>query len=125
MGLLILLKEFFKMKFPNIKQNATNEELLGPAMEIAKSGDEAVAKEYFDALCKHYMRFGGIVNREVAEKNAHDNLGYWAGYYDHDTRKAVKKVFGSSHPIFGDTFPTPEEAFKIGMELGNKLKLGK
>lgn len=59
---------------------------------------------------------------EIAQKN----LGYYAGYYDNETRKMVEELFFCEHPMFGsikekgDT--TPEQAFEIGKKLGEILK---
>lgn len=43
------------------------------------------------------------------------NLGYFAGYYDHETRDRVEKLFQCSHPVYGSIkekgAPTPTEAF--------------
>lgn len=58
---------------------------------------------------------------------ARDNLGYMFGYYDSDTRKKLYALFPVNHPIFGPEFgrgddPSPEEAFKIGEKIGEKIK---
>lgn len=104
-------------------KNATNGELYDPAMEIAMSGDKEEAAEYFQALVDYILKYNlSVENREKAIGIVHSNLGYWAGYYSDEHRVAVRKIFGSSHPIFGDKFPTPEEAFKIGLKLGEKWK---
>lgn len=110
-------------EFKHMTGNATNGELYDPAMEIAMSGNKEEAREYFDALVDYILKYNpSVKNREKAIGIVHSNLGYWAGYYTHEHRIAVRNVFGSSHPIFGDKFPTPEEAFKIGLDLGKKWK---
>ena len=48
------------------------------------------------------------------------NIGYYAGYYDQKTASRVMKMFNTSHPIFGQTYPTPGEAFRMGQELARK-----
>lgn len=50
------------------------------------------------------------------------NLGYYTGYLDHETADRVMDLFETEHPIFGRTHPTPEEAFRLGRELGEKMK---
>ena len=42
------------------------------------------------------------------------NVGYFAGYYDADTYARVHKWLGTSHPIFGTAYPTPEKAIVAG-----------
>jgi hypothetical protein len=47
------------------------------------------------------------------------NLGYFAGYYDNETRERVERLFKCSHPIFGSIAkngaPTAKEALAAGM----------
>ena len=42
------------------------------------------------------------------------NLGYFAGYYNSEIQQRVNKLFCTTHPIFGSTCPTSEEAFNMG-----------
>jgi hypothetical protein len=88
-------------------------EKCGPAMQIT---DQAEADAYFEACVEHCMGFGR--SRSEAENIERQNLGYYAGYYDHPTQERVNRLFRTTHPIFGDKHPTPEEAFKVGMEFG-------
>lgn len=119
------LRKMKKTKFKHMTANATNGELYDPAMKIALSGNKEAAEEYFHALVDYVMEYNPDIingNREKAIGIVHSNLGYWAGYYSDETRVAVRKMFGSSHPVFGDKFPSPEEALRMGMELGKKWK---
>jgi hypothetical protein len=50
------------------------------------------------------------------------NIGYYTGYLDHDTADRIMELFDTEHPIFGRTHPTPEEAFRLGRELGEQMK---
>lgn len=68
---------------------------------------------------------GGNINVEAmlklqAIEIAKSNLGYFAGYYDDDTRRRIEKLFQCSHPIFGSIekmgTPTAEESFSAGYE---------
>jgi len=89
-----------------------------PAMEMT---DPKEAKKYFELCVEHTMRFGK--SREEAESIERQNLGYFAGYYDHDTRLRVERLFNCVHPILGaaiEHIPTSEEAFKAGLKLGRK-----
>ena len=61
---------------------------------------------------------------EMAAQIVRTNLGYYAGYYDAETRERVERLFFCEHPIFGKIAekgqPTPEEAFRMGVEWGEK-----
>ena len=91
-------------------------EMLRPAMEVT---NEAGAQAYLAAYIEwSVVRLGQ--SREEAEETCKVNLGYFAGYYDHETRLRVERLFRSSHPVFGkaaDGTPTAEEAFKTGVEM--------
>lgn len=54
------------------------------------------------------------------------NLGYMAGYYDKSASEHVKKFFGATHPIFGESSywdtVSSEQAFKKGVKMGEKKK---
>ncbi len=84
--------------------------------EASKISDPQEAEAFIQAYEKAGMK------REIFLSN----LGYWAGYYGEADRRRVHKVFGAVHPIFGTNFnPTPEEAFKKGQEMGEKVRKGK
>lgn len=105
------------MKIP---KDCTIREKYAPAMKIT---DPQEAAEYFEECVQHTMSFG--TSREEAEKIEKSNLGYYAGYYDNETRLRVEKLFNCIHPIFGSAIkpPTPEEAFEMGQKLGTQLKV--
>jgi hypothetical protein len=115
-------------EFSNIKDGANIGDLYNPAIEIAKTGDKEKAKRYFDALVSHALEYSKIetpeedISKDEMERIVHSNLGYWAGYHDKGTIEKVHKVYGSSHPIFGNSTPTPSEAFNMGLEFGRKSK---
>lgn len=99
-------------------EDATIGETYEPAMRIV---DEAQAREYFEALVEQQIkRFGK--SREETERMVRSNLGYFAGYYDHETRARVERLFQCEHPIFGAIAekgpPTLEEAFARGLAFG-------
>lgn len=95
-------------------------EAYEPAMTMT---DDAQAAEYFEALVDRHMRCFGKP-REEAEATELANLGYFAGYYDNETRARVERLFGCAHPIFGAIAkvgaPTPEEAFQAGRDLASR-----
>jgi hypothetical protein len=88
-------------------------EKYGPAMEIT---DQADADAYFEECVQHSMSFGK--SRQEAEQTERSNLGYYAGYYDTETRERVERLFCCAHPIFGaiatNGTPTTEQAFEMG-----------
>jgi len=106
-----------------MKSTITIGEKYGPAMEIT---DQASADRYFEECVLHSMSFGN--SREKAESLERQNLGYFAGYYDHETRERVERLFKCSHPIFGSIAkngpPTAEEAFEAGKRMAASATKG-
>jgi hypothetical protein len=104
-----------------IAKNATIGESYDPAMKIT---DQKDALEYFEALVLRNMERSGH-SRKEAEDIERQNLAYYAGYFDGETRRRVERLFSCAHPVFGAIAekgePTPEEAFKMGTELGGKM----
>lgn len=105
-------------------------ELYGPAMTITTQEE---ADAYFEKLVEGMIEFvkEGMLYvpdfdprncREQAIGVVRQNLGYYAGYYDEETNQRVQRLFRCSHPIFGTTTPTPEEAFQAGMDWAAKNK---
>jgi len=99
----------------------TFERKYAPAMKIC---DQPEADEYFAACVQHAMSFG--ITRERAEEIERHNLGYWAGYYDNETRERIERLFRCEHPVFGSIEkngpPSAESAFLAGHALGLKGK---
>ena len=98
-----------------------------PAMEI-KTQEEA--DNYFEDLVEHNLamrqRREEIPDVELAKKVERHNLGYYAGYYDSETRERVERLFKCCHPVFGAIAekgqPTPEEAFELGQKWAREKK---
>ena len=93
-------------------------ELYGPAMKIT---DQAEADKYFEMLVSRQEKeFGN--SRAKAEEIERQNLGYYAGYYDAETRARVETLFRCRHPVFGSIAengsPTAAEAMNAGMMAG-------
>jgi hypothetical protein len=101
-----------------LTKDATIAEVYGPAMEIA---DQPTADSYFTLLVERTMSLAEVT-KEEAESRMRENLAYYAGYFDNETRERVERLFKCAHPIFGaiaEKGPiTPGEAFKLGQELG-------
>ena len=105
---------------PENKKGLTYGECLRPAMEIT---DKTEAKQY---LADYVAFIQKTLDKEprddnmTAEQIAKANLGYFAGYYDDETRKRVESLFCCSHPIFGNIAKTgpisPKEAFEKGLK---------
>lgn len=111
---------------PENKDVLTYGECLDPAMEIE---DPEEAEQYLKDYATYIQK---CIDKEPRGDDmdgfavAKINLGYWAGYYDDNTRKRVEKLFKCSHPFFGSIEdngpPTAEEAFKMGVKAGKKSK---
>ncbi len=97
-------------QLPYFTDAETFEELLNPAMEIAKAGDFETANEYVRLYVKYLRgRENETTGKPYTQKQAYDtvmtNVGYYAGYYDTETMQAVHQVFDAEHPIFGTMAP--------------------
>jgi hypothetical protein len=94
-------------------------EKYGPAMEMT---DQAKADAYFEECVIHMMGFGK--SRKEAEDIERANLGYYAGYYNSDTRARVERLFNCAHPVFGAIAehgePSPKEAFDAGQRMAHQ-----
>jgi len=98
-------------------------ERYGPAMEIR---GQAEADRYFKELVRWQMQEGGLDQAE-AERIERANLGYYAGYYDNETRARIERLYSCSHPVFGPIAergaPDPAEVVRLGMAAGKRGKL--
>lgn len=108
---------------PQNKKSLTYGECLDPAMKITDAED---AKQYLAAYIKwQEQNMQEATGRHTAEEICKINLGYWAGYYNDETRKRVERLFTTSHPVFGSIEEngraTGKEAFECG-KTGKTLK---
>lgn len=95
---------------------ATFGQTLGPAMGITEQAD---ADAYFESLVQHLMRVAPNCTRQDAGEKVRQSLGYFAGYYSHETRVRVERLFRCEHPIFGSAslrVPSPA-ALKAGQVM--------
>lgn len=96
-------------------------DILHPAMAIT---DQADADQYLAAYIQNIRedRKDLPEGSTEPEKVAKGNLGYFAGYYDSETRQRVERLFKCAHPVFGSIadngVPTAEEALEAGRRLG-------
>jgi hypothetical protein len=105
-----------------LTKEMTYHETLDPAMQIT---DQTEADQYFEALVVRLMTFFEKTRKE-AESITKTNLGYYAGYYNAETRERVERLFHCEHPYFGKIAekgpPSADEAFNIGRKLGEEMK---
>ena len=111
---------------PENKNILTIGETLGPAMEIT---DPLDAQQYLTDYVNHIQKHLDKEPRDdnmTAEDIAKANLGYFAGYYDTDTRIRVEKLFSCAHPIFGtikdNGVPTADQAFQAGKDMAKNTQ---
>jgi hypothetical protein len=105
-----------------LPDHATIGELYAPAMEIT---DAVEASEYLEALVARRTRLGTPPADAVRLEK--QNLGYFAGYYDHPIRERVELLFDCEHPVFGKAangVPSAEQALNAGLLMGLGLKKG-
>jgi hypothetical protein len=111
---------------PENKDVITYGEALRPAMDITDSEDAKQYKEAYIAYTQKFLDDGARDDDMTAEEIVNVNLGYFAGYYDNETRAPVERLFNTAHPIFGSIkengVPTPEEAFEAGVKEAQKNK---
>ena len=88
---------------------------IGDRYELAMSiTDQAEADKYFAWLMMTSPLEPGMTDHEV-ETLEKANLGYYAGYFDEETRARVYRLFGTTHPILGDKTPNVGEAMRARM----------
>lgn len=105
---------------PENKELLTFGECLGPAMSITDAADARQYLKDYVAFIQRALDREPRTDGKTAAEIAGINLGYYAGYYDNETRERVEQLFNCWHPIFGSAKqpPTPEEAFAAGQKLG-------
>ncbi len=104
---------------PENKSILTYGEALKPAMEIT---DQEDADQYLADYVKYQQSFmSARKDGMTAEQMCKTNLGYFAGYYDREVMSRVNRLFKCSHPVFGTTSPTNEEAFEAGKKQADLL----
>jgi hypothetical protein len=65
--------------------------------------------------------------REEARAIVMHNIGYMSGYLDREEAARILELFGTRHPFLGaieDWPKTPEETVRMGMQLGERTRLG-
>ena len=93
------------------------------AVETIK--DEAEMADFFVDYVGWLSEHGNTQEiRDNAKKIAGENVGYILGYYDKETAKRWHSIIELiTHPVFGrNTDVTAEEAFNMGVQLGEKMR---
>lgn len=101
------------------KPAATVFELTERISEIAKAGDKEKAARFLDeytAVLAQHAKEEKVRNAPRAV--AQSNVGYLSGYLDPETMGKALEVFDVSHPVFGQSVPTPTEAMAAGERDG-------
>lgn len=116
-----LKKKAEELGLPVLPDKCTMGDKYKVACEKVRTPEQA--KVWLEILIKHNMSHSTPPHtRKEAEEIERQNIGYFAGYYDHDIQDVVCKTFNTEHPIFGKTKPTGEQALRAGMELGMLMK---
>lgn len=111
---------------PENKDVLTYGEIGDPAMKITEQADADQYKAAYVAYVQKFLDAEPDPDGLTAEQVVETNLGYWAGYYDNETRERVERLFRCSHPVFGSIAkngpPTADVAFEAGLKRGESLK---
>ena len=111
------------MVFEN-KKYKTMMEIFYLANALAKEGIKYKCDKFLNAYATYILDENeSVTNYEEALNIARSNLGYFAGYYDRKTYDRINKAYGAIHPVF-KTNPfdiAPEEAYRIGLEMGKAM----
>lgn len=98
----------------NKTQSPIFSDLYNKAMCIK---DQQEADQYFRLLVEQVEG----KSEDEAEALVRYNLGYWAGYFDHETRARVEKLYDAPHPVLGSASNslTMEGIFRMGMKVAS------
>ena len=80
-------------------------DVYGPAMRVRT---KAAANKVFAELVGEVMLCGKTY--EAAQDVVKENLAYFAGYNDHETRLRVEDLFECEHPLLGAAKDGPPDA---------------
>ena len=90
---------------------------LASADDFTGKNAKAIVKEQVEEMVK-VLEYDPAEARRIVLQN----IGYYCGYYPADFADRVYELFDTEHPIFGRKHPTPEEAFRLGQEWGQRSK---
>lgn len=80
--------------------------------------DKDEADKLIKGLIKRRVELAKVSEEEARKIELH-NIGYYAGYYNQETRKRVEILFDAPHPILGSYKEklTSRQIFEIGAAL--------
>jgi len=106
----------------SIPNKATVGEILDDVVIIARGGNREDAARYKQMLVNRRIR--NVPNEPVmdSEQGVAANIGYLSGYGSTEERRLICEIFETTHPFFGDTDPTPEEALQMGVDWARASK---
>ena len=93
-------------------------------LEIMQKVNEGITKDEASAIFAAQVEdLKGLgVEEAEARRRVKANIGYFAGYYSAELQDKAYDLFETEHPIFGRSHPTPEEALRLGIEHGQRMK---
>ena len=59
---------------------------------------------------------------EDARSRLLSNIGYVTGYFSNAEADRILDLFQTEHPVFGRTHPSPEEAYRLGVEFSKRKR---
>lgn len=87
--------------------------------------DQAEADAYLETLIVDNMEASGRTRAE-ADEIVRENLAICAGYFSHETRARVERLFRCKHPMLGAIAEvgtrTPEQNYELGAEMMRALR---
>ena len=99
--------------------------MMSPDQLIARASAEGFTQEDARAIVKaevdEMVSVLGLTEEE-ARRRMLTSIGYWTGYLDNATADRIMDLFETEHPIYGRGHHTPEEALRIAMEHGRRMK---
>ena len=90
--------------------------------ECARSLNKAEASMWMECIVEHTRLLRPELSYEEALTIEKENVGYYSGYCAHDVADRIMELYDCEHPFFGRSHPTAEEAFRMGQELGERLR---
>lgn len=104
-----MIEDFRNKPFP---KNPTVGQIYGTCT-LVETKEQAAA--YFEKIVKYMVDSSGDdEGLHKAKYIARENIGYYAGYFDQQTRDRVYDLFETDHPVFGRECPTVNQAFAMG-----------
>lgn len=83
--------------------------------DVTSAMQSCASREDAQDFMRHFRQY---------DSKAAENIGYLTGYFSPEKADQMRDWFQVVHPIFGTETPTPEEALRKGIELGQKASKG-